>query len=165
MQHRLLGAIAACCVGTFIPAQLHGAVIYNNLTPNNLMGVATRPDVGGPFEIEAADDFFLSTKTAIDSASFVGLLLPDVTGAVPSVTDIVVEIYRIFPLDSDTTRTPNVPTRTNSPSDVAFDSRDSAGGGLTFSLTTLAATFTANNSVQPGGSTRSRTKPRSATGR
>ena len=151
MQHRLLGAIAACCVGTFIPAQLHGAVIYNNLTPNDLMGVATRPGAGATFEIESADDFFLSGLTAIDSASFVGLLLPDVTGAVPSVTDVVVEIYRIFPLDSDTTQTPNVPTRTNSPSDVALDSRDSAGGGLSFSMTTLAATFTASNSVQPGG--------------
>ena len=121
MQHRLLGAIAACCVGTFIPAQLHGAVIYNNLTPNNLMGVATRPT--GQAQHSRSKPRTISSsarQTAIDSASFVGLLLPDVTGAVPSVTDVVVEIYRIFPLDSDTTRTPNVPTRTNSPSDVAL---------------------------------------------
>jgi hypothetical protein len=67
-----------------------------------------------------------------------------------SVEDVVVEIYRVFPKDSDVGRTPNVPTRVNSPSDVAFASRDS-GSGLTFSTNLLAASFTAANSVQPGG--------------
>ena len=115
-----------------------------------MMGVTTGLSAGGAFEVEAADDFFLSTQTAIDSASFVGLLVPGPSG-VPLVSGVAVEIYQIFPLDSDTTRTPKVPTRTNSPSDVAFDTRDLGLGQLSFSLTTLAATFTANNSVQPGG--------------
>jgi hypothetical protein len=39
----------------------------------------------------------------------------------------------------------------NSPSDVAFDSRDSGGNELTFTTSILAPTFTALNSVQPGG--------------
>ena len=51
--------------------------------------------------------------------------------------DVVVEIYRVFPNDSDVGRTSGsptfstsqVPTRVNSPSDVAFDSRDSSGSG------------------------------------
>jgi len=34
---------------------------------------------------------------------------------------------------------------------VAFDSRDNAGGSLNFSVSTLSASFTASNSVQPGG--------------
>ena len=46
---------------------------------------------------------------------------------------------------------PNVPTRANSPSDVAFNSKDSGAVELTFSTSVLAATFTALNSVQPGG--------------
>jgi hypothetical protein len=47
--------------------------------------------------------------------------------------------------------TPNVPTRVNSPSDVAFDSRDSGASDLTFSTTLLSASFNSINSVQPGG--------------
>ena len=136
-------ALAALCSAPGV-----GATIYNNLTPNNQIAVATRPDIGA-FEIEAGDDFVLGSQTLINSASFVGLIVPG-TGT-PSITDLVIEMYRVFPLDSNTTRTPNVPTRTNSPSDVAFDSRDSASGELSFSSSVLNATFTALNSVQPGG--------------
>src|SRR5260370_7872444 len=113
------------------------------------MAIASRPDVGAT-EIEAGDDFLLNGQTTISGASFVGLLVPG-TGGTPSVSDVLVEMYRVFPKDSNTVRTPDVPTPTNSPSDVAFDTRDSAGGSLTFSTSVLAATFTALNSVQPGG--------------
>ena len=43
-----------------------------------------------------------------------------------------------------------MPTRANSPSDVEFDSRDTAGGTLSFTTQTLSSTFTANNSVLNG---------------
>jgi hypothetical protein len=74
------------------------------------------------------------------------------------VEDVVVEIYRVFPKDSDVGRTSGpptfstsqVPTRVNSPSDVALDSRDSAGGTLSFT-TSLMGPFSVANSVQPGG--------------
>lgn len=140
----------AISVGAMLAAPAIAAPIYNNLTPNNMMAVASRPGVSA-FEIEAADDFVLTSQTAITSASFVGLVVPGTFGA-PTVSEIVVEIYRVFPKDSDTSRTPNVPTRANSPSDVALDSRDSAvPNKLTFTTALLAPTFTANNSVQPGG--------------
>ena len=132
------------------PLLMGDMVIYDNLTPNNQMAVATRPATGGQFEIEAGDDFILASQTSISSATFVGLLVPT-AGATPTITDIVAEMYRVFPLDSDTNRIPNVPTRMNSPSDVAFDSRDSASGQVTFSSSILSSTFTALNSVQPGG--------------
>jgi len=127
-----------------------GAVIYNNLTPNNLMAIATRPDTPS-FEIEAGDDFVLGSRTSINGASFTGLFVPGPTGGATSASQVIVEIYRVFPLDSNTARTPNVPTRANSPSDVAFDSRDSGANSLTFNTSVLVATFTALNSVQPGG--------------
>ncbi len=132
-----------------LAGEANGAVIYNNLTPNNLMAVATRPDTGA-FEIEAGDDFLLGGETSVTGASFVGLLVPG-AGQAPSISDVVAEIYRIFPADSNTARTPNVPTRVNSPSDVALDSRDSASGGLTFTTSVLSPSFTVLNSVQPGG--------------
>src|SRR5579871_4549064 len=78
--------------------------------PTDQMATASRPEAGGKFEIESADDFVLTTTTSITSATFTGLL----TGANPSVNDVRVEIYRVFPKDSDTSRTPGVPTRNNS---------------------------------------------------
>ena len=60
------------------------------------------------------------------------------------------EIYRVFPKDSDAVRTPRVPTRANSPSDVAFDSRDSEAGSLTYTTAVLSSSFTAANSVLNG---------------
>jgi hypothetical protein len=89
-------------------------------------------------EYESADDFILNTETKLQRASFTGLLTG---GATPKdVSDVVVEIYRVFPNGSDVDRTSGpptfstdkVPTRVNSPSDVALDSRDSADQELRF---------------------------------
>ena len=107
----------------------------------------------GKFEIESADDFGLTAQTSITGATFTGLL----TGG-STIGQVVVEIYQVFPNDSDVGRTSGapvfsttqVPTRVNSPSDVALDSRDSSSGSLSFQTQALG-TFTANNSVQPGG--------------
>lgn len=137
-------------LGGILASSASGDTIYNNLTPNNQMAIATRPESGSAFEIEAGDDFVLSSQTIINTASFVGLFVPG-TGGTPAISQVVAEMYRVFPLDSNTTRTPDVPTRVNSPSDVEFASRDSATSGLTFTSTVLSTSFTALNSVQPGG--------------
>jgi len=112
------------------------------------MAVASRPDAGGKIEIEAADDFTIANQTQITSATFTGLLTS--TLAVPTIGEVAVEIYRVFPKDSTIPPSGNVPTRVNSPSDVAFDTRDTALGTLTFSTATLAPSFTAANSVLNG---------------
>src|SRR5262249_17307766 len=123
-----------------------GAVLFTTGNPDGRLGMASRPDSAGKIEIEAADDFFIrGNATEITGATFTGLIV-QTTGA-PTVGNVVVELYHIFPLDSNTVRTPAVPTRVNSPSDVDFLSRNAAAGGLTFTLTTVAATFTAANSV------------------
>ena len=127
--------------------------------PDGRMATATRPEsAGGKFEIESADDFILGTHTSITGATFTGLL----TGRAPlsSVGEVRVEIYRVFPKDSDvgrtsgavlaTFQTPNVPTRQNSPSDVEFTDRDTASGNLNFTITDMGA-FNALNTVEPGG--------------
>uniref|UniRef100_Q027K3 PEP-CTERM protein-sorting domain-containing protein n=1 Tax=Solibacter usitatus (strain Ellin6076) TaxID=234267 RepID=Q027K3_SOLUE len=148
MRSVLIHLISA---GAAFVAPVSGAVIYNNLTPNNLMAVASRPGTPSAFEIEAGDDFLLTGAGTINSASFVGLLVPGPTGGSISITDVVVEMYRVFPNDSGPPSVGRVPTRVNSPSDVAFASRDSAASDLSFNTSTLAASFTALNSVQPGG--------------
>ena len=74
------------------------------------------------------------------------------------IVDVRVEIYRVFPNDSDVGRTsgpptfstPQVPTRVNSPSDVALDDRSAAAGTLTFTPGIIQSSFTAANSVLNG---------------
>jgi hypothetical protein len=132
------------------------SVIYNNDFPNDLIGTASRPEGNGKIEIESADDFILKNNDRINSATFTGLLPSGLN--LTDISEVRVEIYRVFPNDSDVGRTtgpptfstPQVPTRVNSPSDVAFAERDTASGNLTFSTTLLNASFTASNSVLNG---------------
>jgi len=131
---------------------------FNTGAVTNLMATAARPDIGGKFEIESADDFVTTGPTSITRATFTGLLTGGAT--VGNVGEVVVEIYRVFPADSNTARTSfpvppfstnQVPARQNSPSDVALASRDTASGDLIFTTKVLSNAFTALNSVQPGG--------------
>lgn len=138
-------------LGHSIAASGWGATFtFSTGAPNGQIGTASRPaNIGlGQIEIETADDFILASQTTIDHATFTGLLP---SGApLSSVTQVIVEIYRVFPLDSANPPSGNVPTRVNSPSDVAFDSRDSAAANLTFTSSLLAPSFTVANSVVNG---------------
>jgi len=158
MRHRAALIAAFGLSGMMLAGSASADVIYDNLTTNNMIGVATRPSTSGSFEIEAGDDFVASTPVSITSASFIGLVVQG--SSAPTVQDVTLEIYRIFPDDSDVGRTSGpptfstsqVPTRVNSPADVAFETRDSAAvGELTFKMTVLDPTFTSPNSIQPGG--------------
>jgi hypothetical protein len=143
----LLPAVPAAADTTF----------FNAGSPDGRIATATRPEsAGGKFEIESADDFILGTKTSITGATFTGLL----TNRAPlsSVGEVRVEIYRVFPSDSNVGRTsgsppfstPQVPARLNSPSDVELEDRDTASGNLAFTMTDMGA-FNALNTVEPGG--------------
>lgn len=115
--------------------------------PDGRMAAASRIESGALIEIEAADDFITTAdQTTITAASFWGLLTGATTTA--NIAEVVLEIYRVFPLDSSTPPSNRVPTRTNSPSDVAFDSR-SSDGEATFVASSLGP-FAANNSVVNG---------------
>jgi MYXO-CTERM domain-containing protein len=132
-------------------SQTFAATIVDTGGANNGIAVATRPDALGKFEIEAADDFTVGPASGIiTNGTFTGLLTS--TGvAAPSVLNIIIEIYRVFPLDSTVPPSGHVLTRNNSPSDVAFLSEDASVGELTFSSTVISSSFTALNSVQAGG--------------
>jgi len=159
MQSDIVKASAvALSVGLFtaLPAAAD-PFFFSTGNSNGLMATASRPDIPSGAEIESADDFILANQTQITRATFTGLLP---TGApLSSISDVVVEIYRVFPNDSNTARTSfpvppfstaQVPARQNSPSDVAFESRDSADHTLSFSATIQSASFTAANSVLNG---------------
>jgi hypothetical protein len=141
----LLGCLPA------MPA-IADTTFFSTGVPDGKIATASRPDAAG-FEIESADDFVLTHGTSITDATFTGLIP---SGA--KATSVIVEIYRVFPRDSDLGNTSGppafsttkVPTRVNSPSDVEFADRDSASG-LSFSTTLKNPSFTVLNSVTPGG--------------
>ena len=142
-NHLLVSAILLSCIAAADSATAD-IFLYSNTAVNGQMAAATRPSSAGAFEIEAADDFVLTNQTVINGATFTGL-----APVGSHVTGVTLEIYRVFPQDSDTARTPQVTTRVNSPSDVAFDSR--SGASLNFVTSLLSTSFTAANSVTPGG--------------
>jgi PEP-CTERM motif-containing protein len=147
VTHLLLGLLVFPTIASA------SSILYNNDFPLNLMASASTPSGNGFIEHESADDFLLTSANLITSATFTGLVPAGAT-----IQQLVVEIYRVFPNDSDVGRTsgpptfstPQVPTRMNSPSDVEFVGRDSAAGELTFSTMVLVPSFTALNSVVNG---------------
>ena len=158
LRYPLFGA--ALAFAGFLPgAVLAAPFTFSTGTVNNGIATASRPgpSSGANQETESADDFIISgARTQLNSATFTGLLP---TGVSPNtISDVTVEVYRVFPNDSDAGRTSGsptfstsqVPTRVNSPSDVALDSRDSAAGGLSYSTAVLSPAFTASNSVDAG---------------
>ena len=149
MNPKLSRLAAALAILAAPSAWADDPFFFSTGSVTNAIGMASRPDVGGKTEIEAADDFMTTAPTTVTSATFTGVVTS--LTAPSTIGEIVVEIYRVFPADSNTVRVPNVPTRANSPSDVAFDSRSSSvAGQMSFSTATIAATFTAANSVLNG---------------
>jgi hypothetical protein len=144
----LAGLLAIGALAIAAPAAPAASVFVSTGNPDALMAIASRPAATGVVETEAADDFVLTDATAIDGASFTGLLTGSATPS--DVQQLVVEVYRVFPQDSDAGRIPQVPTRANSPSDVAFATREASSSGLTFTGAVLNPNFTANNSVDNG---------------
>jgi hypothetical protein len=127
--------------------------------PDGKIATLSGPASAGLSETETADDFVLSECVLINGATFTGLLP---TGTpLASINRVEVEIYHVFPVDSDVGRTSgpptfstaNVPTRVNSPADNEIDSatRDSSNQSLSFPTpTVLSPNFGAANSVVSG---------------
>jgi len=144
--------VSAVCISSLLavvaPANAD-SYFFSTGSPDGRMASASRPDSPGNFEIETADDFVVTNPTSITSATFTGLI--PTNSSLSSINSVTVEIYKVFPLDSTVPPSNRVPTRTNSPSDNAFFALSSTNNGLSFTGTLLLSSFTANNSVQPGG--------------
>jgi hypothetical protein len=143
---RLLAVLA-------VMAMLAGPVaadsfFFSTGAPDGKMATASRPGSAGVLETESADDFVLTSPTSLTSATFTGLIPAGLSAS--DITQVRVEIYRVFPKDSTIPPSGNVPTRNNSPSDVEFLDRDSAANNLKFTASLLNGTFTAANSVLNG---------------
>ena len=153
-QRAMVVALGAILVSG-APA-LGGPFFFSTGDPDGLMATASRPSSAGKIEIESADDFVLTSPTILNSATFTGLL--PLGAPLSNIVDVRIEIYRVFPADSDVNRTSGppvfstdrVPTRVNSPSDVELDDRSASANNLTFTSQLISSTFTASNSVLNG---------------
>ena len=101
ITHTSLAAVSAALLIAMPAAADPFFFSTGNVT--NLITTASRPDTGAPFEIESADDFLTTGPTSLTSATFTGLLTGGATPA--NVGKVVVEIYRVFPNDSNERRT------------------------------------------------------------
>jgi hypothetical protein len=141
--------VLICIVALARVAAATPFAIYSNLAVNGQMAAAGRTNVNGLVEIEPADDFIINSSAAlVTEVKFIGLLTNGAT--LTDVNDINLEFYRVFPKDSDTVRTPQVPTRANSPSDVAFDERSGFAALTSLTATLIAPGVTEANSVKNG---------------
>lgn len=151
---RLVSLVAVIAAGLILvdPASA-GPFFFSTGDPDGRIATASRPASSTTIEIESADDFVLNSQTLISQATFTGLLPAGATAS--SIGAVGVEIYRVFPLDSDVRRTSGpptfstsqVPTRVNSPSDVVFVGRSVADGNLSFGIAFLNPSFTATSSI------------------
>ena len=118
--------------------------------PDGKIATLSRPSSPGKIQTETADDFVVPKAVVINQATFTGLLPSG--AALTTISGVEIEIYHVFPGDSDTNRVPAVLTRANSPGDVEIDSatRDSADGSLSFSATMVNQSFSVSNSVVNG---------------
>src|SRR5262249_13013755 len=122
-------------------------------SPNGQLGALSRRPSPGKIETETADDFLVSDTTVITHATIFGLL--PLGKPLNQIRDVEVEVYHIFPEDSDVDRTsgpptfstPNVPTRVNSPSDVEISTatRQKTAGTLAISAQVLSSNFVVSN--------------------
>ena len=157
MKHLLVAATVTAGVWLATPAWAD-PFFFSTGNPDALLGALSQPPVSGKLETETADDFILGETTTIAQATITGLI-PSGT-PLANIENVEVEVYHVFPKDSDVGRTSGpptfstaqVPARLNSPSDVEIDAatRDGSLGTLDFTASLLNASFSVANTVVTG---------------
>ncbi len=148
-----IAALAFAAVVGPLPAAAD-SFFFNTGDPDGRIGTLSSsrpgPMPGQSFLTETADDFVLSAPTSITQATFTALIPSG--ASLSSITNVEIEFYHVFPTDSNTSRTPNVVTRVNSPADneIAAATRDAAAGSLSFSASLLSSSFNVTNTVVNG---------------
>lgn len=150
MKNRVSVTIVALALATyFVAAAKADQFSFSTGSPDGKLGALSRPAGSQGVETETADDFVLTQPTVLSGATVHGLIKGG--GNASNITRAEVEIYHIFSLDSDTNRTPDVPTRQNSPSDheIGTATRDSNDGSLSL-VASNVSDFQVLNSVVNG---------------
>jgi hypothetical protein len=129
-------------------AATEAAFFFSTGNPDGKIATLSRTASTGKLETETADDFVTTHETEITSATFTGLLFGGATPA--DVSQVEIELYHVFPIDSTNPPDGRVNTRMNSPSDNNFAASDSKLGQLSFTTMVLSTSFMAANSVVNG---------------
>ena len=147
---KTFGAAALFGLLTAMPASAT-PFTFSTGAPDGLMATLSRPAGVGHIQTETADDFTLPGLTSITNATFTGLL--PAGASLSSITNVEIEFYHLFPLDSVNPPSGKVPTRAGSPADneIASATREFAAGTLTFIPTLVNPSFSAANTVGVGG--------------
>jgi len=149
MTYRKLFVVATLVSGMGAASLSAASFVFSTGSADGLLASLSQPASASNLETETADDFILTDATSITSATITGLIPNGVP--LSSITNVEIEVYRVFPNDS-AAPSGNVPSRANSPADVEIDSatRDGSQGTLHFSAAVLSSNFTAKNSVVAG---------------
>ena len=120
-------------------------------SPDGLIGTLSQPAGLGHIQTETADDFTLGAATSLTSATFTGLL--PLGTPTTAISDVEIEFYHLFPVDSTSPPSGNVPTRAGSPADVEIGAatREAAAHTLAFTTTLLNPDYHVANSLGVGG--------------
>jgi hypothetical protein len=123
---------------------------FSTGNPDGLIGTVSRQASPGKLETETADDFVLTQATSINRATFVGLL--PLGAPLSNITNVEIEFYHVFPVDSVNPPSGNVITRANSPADneIASATRNEAGGQLSLTASLISSSFSVANTVVNG---------------
>ena len=126
---------------------------FSTGNPDGRLGALS--ERSSPVETETADDFVLTQTTFISRATITGLI--PLNAPLTNINNVEVELYHVFPLDSNVGRTSGpptfstaqVPTRVNSPADVEIDAatRDGSLGTLGFTASLLNGSFLVTDTV------------------
>lgn len=153
-NEKLFGAflvLAAMFFSASVAAQETQVLVNTGNTDGKLGALSRRPSVNKT-ETETADDLLLKQTTVLTGATIIGLVSP--ATPLTNITNVEVELYHVFPLDSANPDPlgGNVPSRMNSPSDVEIDSatRDASQRTLSFKVNLLNANFSVLNTVVNG---------------
>src|SRR6266852_465424 len=149
MRLRVSLVAATLTVGLFATPAWAASFFFSTGNPDGRLGALSRP-AGPGLETETADDFLLTQTTVINRATIIGLI-PAGT-PLSNISNVEVELYHVFPLDSANPPSGNVPTRVNSPADVeiAAATRDGSLGTLGFTARLLNPSFSVANTVVNG---------------
>jgi hypothetical protein len=148
-SHSFCAFLLASGATALLATSAHAApFLFSTGNPDGLIATLSRTASTGKLETETADDFVTSGPTTINSATFTGLL---VGGATPAnISQVEIELYHVFPIESANPPDNRVVSRMNSPSDNNFAASDSLLGQLSFTTKVLNPSFTAANSVVNG---------------
>jgi len=152
LRVNLIAATLTLGVWLAVPAWAQTFFFSTGNADGRLGALSQRPS---PVETETADDFALTETTFISRATITGLI--PLNAPLTNIKNVEVELYHVFPLDSNVGRTSGpptfstaqVPTRVNSPADVeiAAATRDGSSGTLGFTASLLDESFLVADTV------------------